>query len=115
MPTLRKLAYCAQSCRMLRTFRTNWFPLGSSALFLNAVSKFLDHRICQNLAGNALHLRLSISGREAVGQRKREILALADARYAGKSDLAQSILDGLPLWIEDRRFQRDIDMSLHHP
>ncbi len=44
-----------------------------------------------------------------------EILALAHGGYVCKPDLAQGILDGLALRIEDRRFQRDIDMRLHYP
>ena len=55
------------------------------------------------------------SAEQPIGQGKREILALAHGGYVCKPDLAQGILDGLALRIEDRCLQRDIDMRLHYP
>ena len=52
---------------------------------------------------------------EAVGERELEILALTHGDHFSKPDLAQSIVDGLALWVQDRCLQRDIDMRLHYP
>src|ERR1035441_5999934 len=84
------------------------------ALCLYAVREFLDHRVGEHLAGDALHLGARRLRAQPFGQRKREIFALAHSGYLRKSDLAQGVLDGLALRIQDRGLQRDIDMRLHH-
>jgi hypothetical protein len=55
------------------------------------------------------------SAERPLGERKREVLALAHCGYIRKSDLAQGVVDGLALRIQDRCLQRDIDMRLHYP
>src|SRR6266567_7117808 len=98
-------------------WRTKWLRLVplKSPLFLYAVRVFLDHRVGQHLARNALYLRAGRVGGQALRQRNREILALAHAGNIGKPDLAQRVLDSLPLGIEHRWLQSDIDMRLHNP
>jgi len=85
-----------------------------AALFLYAVRKLFDHRVREHLAGNALDHGAGGLGREPIVKQKREILALAHCGYIRKSDLAQGVVDGLALRIEDRSFQCDMDMRLHH-
>ena len=55
------------------------------------------------------------SASKSVGEREREVFALAHGGDIGKSDLAESVVDGLALRVEDRCLQRDIDMRLHDP
>ena len=86
-----------------------------SALFLDAVSEFFNHRVGEHLAGDAFYQCACRIRAQPVCERKGEILALAHGCYFGKSDLVQGVLDGLALWIQDRSLQRDIDMRLHHP
>ena len=69
---------------------------GMAPLFLYAVCEFFDHRVGQNLAGDALHLGSRRFRAQPIGQRKGEILALAHSSDIGKPDLAQGILDGWP-------------------
>jgi hypothetical protein len=57
----------------------------------------------------------ALLGAERVIERKREVFALAHSGNLGKTDLAECIVDGLALRIEDRCLQRDIDMRLHNP
>jgi hypothetical protein len=40
---------------------------------------------------------------------------LAHCGYIGKTDLAQGVVDGLALGIQDRCLQRNVDMRLHNP
>jgi len=86
-----------------------------TALFLNAVCEFLDNGIREDFAGDSFDLGTGRIGSEAISQRKSEILALANRGNVRKADLAEGILDGLALWIEDRCLQSDIDMRLHYP
>ena len=84
-------------------------------LVLNAVRELFDYRVGEDFAGDALNLSFGIGGRQAICQRKGEILALADCFNLRESDLAEGIVYGLTLRIEDRGLQRNVDMSLHHP
>ena len=84
-------------------------------LFLDAVCVLFDDRIGEDFGGDALNLGAGSLGGEPIGEGKREILALPHGSHLGKTDLAQGILDGLALRIEDRCLQRDIDMRLHFP
>jgi len=70
-------------------------------LFLYAESEFFDHRVGEHLAGDALNLSVRGLGRETVSKRKREILTLAHGDYIRESDLAQGVLNGLALRIQD--------------
>jgi len=82
-------------------------------LLFDLVGVFLDDGIGEDFAGDALDLGTSSVGPEAVGQRKRKILALAHGGHIGKSDFAESVVDGLALRVEDRCLGGDIDMRLH--
>jgi hypothetical protein len=84
-------------------------------LFLYAVCELFDDGVSEHFAGDALHLGAGGVGGEAAGERKGEILALADSSYIRKADLSQSVVDGLALRVQDRCLERDIDMSLHYP
>jgi len=84
-------------------------------LFLYAVRELFDDRVGENLAGDALHIGAGRLKRKAIGERNREILALAHRSDIREPDLAQGILDGLALRIQNRSLQRDVDMRLHYP
>ena len=84
-------------------------------LILDPVGVLLDYGVGEDLAGDAFDLGASGAGLEAIGERKHEILALAHGSDIGKTDLAESVVDGLALGIEDRCLWRDIDMRLHDP
>src|ERR1700722_19762910 len=71
-------------------------------LFLYAVCEFFDHRVGQNLAGNALNLRFRGFRAQSIRQRKREILALAHRSDVSEPDLAEGIVDGLALGVKNR-------------
>ena len=73
-------------------------------LFLNAVCKFLDNRVGQHIAGDSLHGSAGHLMAQAICKRKREILALPHCAHFGVAHLAQGILDGLALGIQDRGF-----------
>ncbi len=83
-------------------------------LFLNAIGKLFDHGVGEHFAGDPLDLSPRRINCESVRQSQCKVFALAHGSYGRKSDLAQSVLDGLALRIEDRSFQRDIDMGLHY-
>jgi hypothetical protein len=83
-------------------------------LFLNAVCEFLDHRVGEDFTGNTLNLGPRSIGFKPIYQRQCEVFTLAHSGYIRKSDLAQGVLDSLALRIQDRCFQRDIDMRLHY-
>jgi hypothetical protein len=72
------------------------------SLFLNAVCEFFDNRVGEDFFGDALDIGLGLVGSEAVGEGKGEILALTDCVDAAKADLAEGVLDGLTLGVEDR-------------
>ena len=63
--------------------------------------------------GDSFHLASGRVHAQPVSQRNREILALAHGGNIGEANLAQRVLDGLPLGIEYRWLQSDIDMRLH--
>jgi hypothetical protein len=86
-----------------------------AGLFLYAVGELFDYGVGEDFAGDALDLGAGGLRRQAVGERKGEILALAHGGDVCKPDLVEGILDGLALRIEDRRLQRDIDIRLHYP
>src|ERR1035437_6264409 len=83
-------------------------------LFLNAICKLFDYRVGEHFASDPLDLGPRRINCEPVRQSQCKVFALAHGSYGRKSDLAQSVLDGLALRIEDRSFQRDIDMGLHY-
>ena len=85
------------------------------ALFLYAVCVLFDDGVGEDFFGDALDLGAGGLGGEAVGEGEGEVLALAHRGDLGKADLAQGVLDGLALGIQDRCLQRDIDMCRHYP
>jgi len=92
------------------------FPLKPTwYLFLNAVRKFFDDGVGEDLAGDAFDLVAGGFGSEPIGEGKREVFALADGGYVRIADFAQGVVDGLALGVQDRCLERDIDMCLHHP
>ena len=82
-------------------------------LFLYAVRKLFDNGVGEDFAGDALDQGAGGVCGEAISEGKREILALANRADVSESDLAEGVLDGLALRIQDRCLQRDIDMCLH--
>ena len=87
----------------------------SRGLFLNAIRVLFDDGVGEDFAGDALNLFANGAGREPLVKRESEILALPHSGHIGKPDLAQGIVDGLALRVQDRCLQRDIDMCLHYP
>src|SRR6185437_61213 len=83
-----------------------WVGPWSCVLFLDAVGEFLDHGVGQYIAGDLLDLGAGVLGAYAVGKGKHEILALAHSVHLAESDLAQRVVNGLALRIEDRWFWR---------
>lgn len=75
---------------------------GWERLILDVVGEFFDDGIGEDFAGDALDLGAGFFGGERVGQSEGEVLALTDGGDAGEADLAQSVVDGLALRIEDR-------------
>ena len=53
--------------------------------------------------------------RYPIRKRKRKYLPWRTARHRCKANLAQGVMDGLALGIEDRCLQCDVDMRLHYP
>jgi hypothetical protein len=86
-----------------------------TSLFLYSICIFFDHRVGENLGCDSLNMGAGGFGGEAIGKREGEILALAHGGNFRETYLAQGVLDGLALRIEDRSLQRDIDMRLHFP
>ena len=84
-------------------------------LFLNAIRVLFYNGVGQDFAGDPLNLLTRGRCRKALIQREGEVFALADGSDIAKPYLAQSIVDGLALRVQDRCLQRDIDMCLHHP
>jgi len=77
-------------------------PLRSGWLFFDAVGVFLNNGVGEDLAGDALDFSTCGVGMEAFGKRKGEVLALAHGGDIGITDLAESVVDGLALGVEDR-------------
>jgi hypothetical protein len=72
------------------------------ALFVYTVCEFFDDGVGEDFAGDALDLGAGGLGLEPISKRQSEIFALANGGNVAESDLAQGIVDGLALWIEDR-------------
>jgi hypothetical protein len=70
-------------------------------LFLHTVRELFDDGVGEDFAGNPLDLRSGGVSGEPIGKGKSEILALADGCDLCESDLAQSVLNGLPLRVKD--------------
>lgn len=83
------------------------------ASWLEAEGKFLDHRVGEDFASNALHLGLLVRCRKAIFKRQQEIFSLPDIGNAFVGHAAKCIGDGFALGIEHRSFQCDVDMCLH--
>lgn len=86
-----------------------------SELFLYAVCVLFDYGVGENLPRDAVDLGLRHFGSEPIVQSQREILALPHGGDFAVSDLAQGVLDGLALGIQDRCLEGDVDMGLHNP
>jgi hypothetical protein len=82
-------------------------------LVFELVRVLFDHRIGEDFARDALNFSTSGVGPQTVGERQLEVLALAHCGHVGIADLAQGIVDGLALRVQDRCLERDVDMCLH--
>src|ERR1700679_1235467 len=72
-----------------------WRP--TRPLLFQAVGKLFNYRVRKHFACHAFDLGFCLFGGEAIGQRKREILALTDRVNIGVADFAEGVLDGLAL------------------
>src|SRR5208282_2203270 len=73
---------------------------------------FLDHRIGKHFLGNALELLLRLVAVPAI-QIQNEEFPLA---YVGNLRITQagkSVLNGLTLWVQNRAFRHNPDVSFH--
>ena len=75
--------------------------------------KLFNHRVCQDFTGNPLHLSLRRLLFQSIVQSQQKILSLPYIGNAAIFHPPQCICNCLPLGIQHRSFQRDIDMSLH--
>src|ERR1700756_4150246 len=77
------------------------------------VAIFLNHRVGQDFAGNAIDFRLSFVPGEGTVEFEFEVLALAHVCQTFVAHLFQRAFDGLALWIEDALLERNINVGLH--
>ena len=89
-----------------------WGTEGTGSIF-QFVSKFLDNRIGEHFAGNALHFGFDLVLLEARLQSQEKILALAYVLYSLVVHLLQRALNGLALRIKNRGLESDVNVSLH--
>ncbi len=82
-------------------------------LGFQAEGKLFDYRIGEHLARNPFDLGLRRVLVQSIFQSQQEILPLPYVSNAAIFHSPQCIRDCLPLGIQHRSFQRDIDMSLH--
>jgi hypothetical protein len=85
----------------------------SSRSGLKPERKLFNHRVCQDLTRNPLHLGLRGALFQSILQSQQKILSLPHIGNAAIFHSPQCICNRLPLGIQHRSFQRDIDMSLH--
>ena len=82
-------------------------------LVLDAVGVLLDYGVGEDFGGYALDYGFCRLGGEAFSEGEGEVFALAGALDSGEVHLAECILDGLALRVENRGLQSYVDMSLH--
>ena len=84
-----------------------------TGLSLEPERKLFNHRVCEHLARNPFHLGLRGLLFQSIIQSQQEILSLPHFGNTAIFHPPQCICNCLPLGIQHRSFQRDIDMSLH--
>ena len=84
----------------------------TALLFLNAVSELFNDRVGQHFTRNTLYLGLGLICSYPILKRESKVLTLAHTGNLRVADLAEGILDGLPLRIQDRCLQSDIDREM---
>jgi hypothetical protein len=75
--------------------------------------KFFNNRIGEHFARDPLDLGMGGGGVQRLSQPDYEILALPHVLDPLILHLLKGAVNGLPLRVENRLFERDIDMSLH--
>ena len=80
---------------------------------LESERKLFNYRVYQHLTRDPLYLSLRSALFQSIFQSQQEILPLPHIRNAAIFHPPQCICNRLPLSIQHRSFQRDIDMSLH--
>jgi hypothetical protein len=75
--------------------------------------KFLDDRIGEDFAGNALNLGTGCSGIELAPKLYDKVFALTDIFDSLVLHLHQCVVNSLSLRIEDSLLECYVDMSLH--
>jgi hypothetical protein len=80
---------------------------------LKPEGKLFNYRVCQHLSRNPVHLGLRGVLFQSILEGQHKILSLPYIRNAAIFHSPQCIRNCLPLGIQHRSFQRDIDMSLH--
>jgi hypothetical protein len=82
-------------------------------LAFERIRKVFDDRIGENVGGDALNLGLGCIGREGIFEGKNEVFALTNVGDCGMVQAAEGVGDGLPLGIEHRALECDVDVGLH--
>ena len=75
--------------------------------------KLFNHRIGEHIAGDSLYFGVGRCRIKAVSQPQHKIFSLPHVFDSLVEHFFQGAVDGLPLRVENRLLQRDIDMSLH--
>ena len=79
----------------------------------NTITVLFNHRIRQDFAGNLFHLGLSRRSVQTLLEGEDKVLTLPHIGDILVLHPRQGIRNGLPLCVEHRTFQRDIDIGLH--
>jgi hypothetical protein len=95
------------------TLNYNEYVVGKLHCIFKVKPEFFDHRIREHFADNPFHFSVRRGSIERIGQPDYKIFSLPHVLNALILHLFKGAVNGLTLRIENRLFQRDIDMSLH--
>ena len=107
-----RVCRCASACPPRRASGRQGRLVEWVVSFLNLATELFNHGIGQHLARHPLHFLTSLLGRDAV-QFHFKYFALAHVLDVPETQPAHRLQDGLPLWVEYRLFQRNVNSRLH--
>src|SRR5947209_13793191 len=85
----------------------------SEYLLCERAAKLLDHRIGEHVARNALYFALRLFTAQTAIESEFEIFSLADLFQTFIAHFLQRAVNGLALRIQDRFFERNVDVGFH--